>query len=129
MIVVDTSALVAVMHDESNAVSCMEILSHTDAIMSAGTYAESLVVSLRRDLRSEMTQLVDGLGIEIVPVTAADAHRVAHAYETYGKVLHKAGLNFGDCFAYALARVRGCPLLYVGNDFAHTDIEPALPPP
>ena len=57
---------------------------------------------------------------EVLALACADAHR------TFGKGIHPAGLNFGDCFAYALARQLGCPLLYVGNDFARTDIASAL---
>ena len=59
-------------------------------------------------------------------VTPAAARRVAQAHARWGKGLHPASLNFGDCFAYALAAEHGCPLLYVGGDFAQTDIRPAL---
>ena len=55
-------------------------------------------------------------------VTAVDARLVADAYECWGKGEHPASLNFGDCFAYALAKARDCPLLFVGNDFAQTDV-------
>jgi ribonuclease VapC len=67
--------------------------------------------------------------MEIAPVTAASAKRVADAYSTWGKGVHPASLNFGDCFAYALAKDRNCRLLFVGEDFARTDVERVLPPP
>ena len=68
-----------------------------------------------------------GLGFVVAPVTGAGARRVAQAYAAWGKGVHPAGLNFGDCFAYALAKDFDEPLLFVGRDFAHTDIRPALP--
>lgn len=123
MIVVDTSALMAVLQDEAAAEDCSECLSTSDQIaLSAGTYAEALLVATRRGVGEELTELVKGLGCEIVPVTEGEAVRVAAVYERFGKGVHPAGLNFGDCFAYVLAEQRNCPLLFVGNDFAQTDV-------
>jgi len=73
-----------------------------------------------------MQRLIDELGFEVAPVTQATAQRVTRAYERWGKGVHPAGLNFGDCFAYALAEERGWPLLYVGGDFSRTDVVSAL---
>jgi ribonuclease VapC len=73
-----------------------------------------------------MARLIDGLGFEIVTVTAASARRIAQAYKRWGKGAHPAALNFGDCFAYAVAKEHRCRLLYVGEDFARTDVEGAL---
>ena len=73
-----------------------------------------------------MAELIDGLDFEITPLTAASARRIAAAYGRWGKGIHAAALNFGDCFAYELAVERNCRLLYVGNDFSRTDIRPAL---
>ena len=70
-----------------------------------------------------MAKLIDGLGFNAVAVTPAAARRVALAYARWGKGVHAAGLNFGDCFAYELAREHDCPLLYVGGDFARTDVK------
>ncbi len=127
MIVVDTSALMAILLDEDAAGACSECLSESDQIaLSAGTYAEALLVAQRRGVRRELTELLKGLGCEIVPLTEAEAFRVAAAYERFGKGAHPAGLNFGDCFAYVLARQRNWPLLFVGNDFAQTDVEVAV---
>lgn len=128
MIAVDTSALMAIVLDEPEADACMACLeTEEEAVISAGTLAEALIVSGRRGVRAEMERLVDGLGLEVVPVTSAAARHVADAYALWGKGVHAAALNYGDCFAYALARERGCALLYVGGDFARTDVRPALP--
>jgi ribonuclease VapC len=127
MIVVDTSALMAVVLDEQVAEACSEVLaSENDILLSAGTLAEVLIVAGRRQVGDVMERLVDGLGCQVVPVTQADAVKVAEAYSRWGKGIHPAGLNYGDCFAYALARHRGCPLLFVGEDFSRTDITACL---
>jgi ribonuclease VapC len=68
---------------------------------------------------------IDRAGIEVIPVTAAQADLAAQAYRTYGKGRHRAALNFGDCFAYALAKQLDAPLLFKGTDFAETDIRAA----
>lgn len=70
--------------------------------------------------------LLDGLGFEITPVTESAARRVAEAYARWGKGIHAAALNFGDCFAYEVAKDRACRLLYVGDGFSKTDIEGAI---
>ena len=75
-----------------------------------------------------MRILLEGLSIEIHPVDAEGARRVAAVYTIWGKGVHPAGLNIFDCFAYALAREHEAKLLFVGNDFARTDITPALAP-
>jgi len=73
-----------------------------------------------------MEALLGGIALEIVPVSRELAEKAADAYDTWGKGVHPAGLNICDCFAYALAKEFGCPLLYVGDDFAKTDLRPAL---
>jgi ribonuclease VapC len=70
--------------------------------------------------------IVLDLGFEVVTVTPATARHIGAAYDQWGRGVHPAGLNLGDCFAYELARERACALLYVGNDFAQTDIESVL---
>ncbi|MFA6113273.1 MAG: type II toxin-antitoxin system VapC family toxin [Sphingomonas sp.] len=127
MIAVDASALMAILLDEPQANACIAALEGEDAlVISAGTVAEALIVAERRNVGEELTTLIDGLGFEIVPVTPASARRVAAAYARWGKGLNPAGLNFGDCFAYEVAEAHQCGLLYVGDDFARTDIRPAL---
>jgi ribonuclease VapC len=126
VIVVDTSALVAIILTEPGFEICRAVLeAEAELLISAGTVAEALIVAGRRNRIREMTTLIEGLGFTIVPVSAVDARRVAEAYEYWGKGVHPAGLNFGDCFAYALAKEHGCPLLYVGEDFARTDLAAA----
>lgn len=127
MIAVDTSALMAIVLGEAEADACIAALEAEDEIViSAGTVAEALIVSARRDVGAEMTRLIDGLGFTIMNVTPAAARRIAEAYARWGKGVHPAGLNFGDCFAYEVAKEEACPLLYVGADFAQTDIVSAL---
>jgi ribonuclease VapC len=127
VIAVDTSALVAIVLKEPGAAACAAVLRDEEEILiSAGTIAEALIVSAGRNVVADMVELIDELDCEIVPVTAASARRVGQAYERWGRGFHAAGLNFGDCFAYALAKERACPLLYVGGDFAKTDIAGAL---
>lgn len=123
MIVVDTSALMAILLNEAEAEVCMAALEGEDRlVISAGTLAEALIVADRRGLGEEMTRLIDGLGFEQVELTPAAAKGVAQAYARWGKGVHPAALNFGDCFAYQLASSRGCALLYVGEDFSRSDI-------
>jgi len=127
MIAVDSSALMAVVLNEPEADACVAVIEAEDRLLiSAGTVAEVLIVAGRRNVGEEVAQLIDGLGFEIVSVTPASARRIAEAYEAWGKGVHPAALNFGDCFAYALAKEQGCPLLYVGGDFAKTDIPGVL---
>ena len=127
MIAVDTSALMAVILREPHAIACITALDEADDIViSSATLSEALIVAGLRNIGPEMGQLIEELGCEVAPVTEAGARRVALAYSRWGKGVHPAGLNFGDCFAYALAEERGCPLLYVGDDFSRTDIVSAL---
>lgn len=127
MIAVDTSALMAILLNESEANACAALLEAEDRLLiSAGTVAEALIVAGRRNVGEEAAQLIDGLGFEIVSVTPASARRVAGVYQKWGKGLHPASLNFGDCFAYEVAKEHDCALLYVGEDFSQTDIEAAL---
>jgi ribonuclease VapC len=127
MIAIDTSALMAIVLNEPEADACAALLEADDRLLiSAGTVTEALIVASRRNVGQEVDQLINGLGFEIVSVTPASARRIAEAYETWGKGVHPAALNFGDCFAYEVAKEHGCRLLYVGEDFARTDIEGAL---
>jgi ribonuclease VapC len=127
MIAVDTSALMAIVLNEAAADACIAALEAEDQILiSAGTVAEALIVSAHRNVAAEVEGIIDGLGFEIATVTPAAARRIAQAYATWGKGVNPAALNFGDCFAYEVAKEHGCRLLYVGDDFARTDIESVL---
>jgi ribonuclease VapC len=123
MMAVDTSALMAIVLDEPPAEVCMAALEVEDrVVISAGTLAETLIVSYQRGVLAEVSAIVERLSFEIISVTPAGARRVAEAYARWGKGGHPAGLNFGDCFAYAAAKEHACPLLFVGKDFARTDV-------
>jgi ribonuclease VapC len=127
MIAVDTSALMAIVLDGTEANACIAMLEKEDNILiSAGTIAEALIVAARRNVGEEIASLIDGLGFNAIAVTPASARRIASAYGRWGKSIHAAGLNFGDCFAYEVAKQHGCPLLYVGGDFARTDVKRVL---
>ena len=127
MIAVDTSALMAIVLDEAEANACIAVLETEDNILiSAGTIAEALIVAARRNVSEEIASLIDGLGFNAIAVTPASARRIALAYGCWGKGIHAAGLNFGDCFAYEVAKEHDCPLLYVGGDFTRTDVKGVL---
>jgi ribonuclease VapC len=125
-VVVDTSALMAVLLGEADAPRCAAALAEAPGlVLSAGTLAEALIVAEHRGIGAEMAELVAALGAEVAPVTAATARRVAAAHLRWGKGRHPAGLNFGDCFAAALAEERGAPVLFTGADFSRTDLRAA----
>lgn len=127
MIAVDTSAPMAIVLNEPEADACIAALSaEDDLLISASTMAEALIVSARRHVGEELALLIDGLGFEVVSLTSASARRVAEAYARWSKGAHPAALNFGDCFAYEVAKQCGCRLLFVGDDFSQTDIESVL---
>ena len=127
MIAVDTSALMAIVLQEPMAEACKRALEAEDEILiSAGTLAELLIVAVGRGITVETADLLARFDFDIVPVTPAAARRIGDAYQQWGRGMHPAALNFGDCFAYGLAKERACRLLYVGDDFAKTDIEGVL---
>jgi ribonuclease VapC len=127
MIAVDTSALMAIVLNEKEADACIAALETEENILiSAGTVAEALIVAARRNVGGEVASLIDGLGFDVVAVTPAAARQIAQAYAQWGNGIDPASLNFGDCFAYAVAKENSCRLLYVGDDFAKTDIASVL---
>ena len=128
--IIDTSAIVAILRDEDEARRFAEAIEAASVRrISAATYVEiGAVIDGARD--PVASRLVDELlataGIIIEPVTAAQARIAREAYRDFGKGSgHAAGLNFGDCFAYALAKATGEPLLFKGDDFSHTDVAAA----
>ena len=127
MIAVDTSALMAVILNEQPAAACIQALERAPGlVISAATVAEALIVATSRGVSAEMQELTDQLGFEIVSVSAATAKRIGDAYRKWGKGRHPAGLNFGDCFSYDIAKTYACPLLFVGEDFRKTDLASVL---
>lgn len=125
--VVDTSALVAILFAESTAERLMEaILAAPRPIVSAASLVEVGIVAIaRRGAASEreLNSLLRQFRLQIIPVTADHAERALGAFRRFGKGRHPAGLNYGDCFSYALASITGEPLLFVGDDFARTDLQ------
>ncbi len=129
--IVDSSALVAIVLREPSAAACLEALLESPSNrMSAATFLEAAIVVERhpdRRNRSRFDVLFAELDIGLEPVTPAQATIAREAYRQFGKGMgHPAQLNFGDCFAYALAKAFDEPLLFVGQDFVHTDVRPAL---
>lgn len=125
--------MVAILRQEAAGELCLRtMLSAPVARMSAAGYLETAIVLTHvplRELSADLDELIGFANITIEPVTAEQARIAREAHRRYGRgSRHRAHLNFGDCFAYALARVYDEPLLFVGNDFIHTDLEPALSP-
>lgn len=127
MIAVDTSALMAILRKEELGQAC-EAALRTDQpiLMSAATLAECLIVARRKQALPGMNILLELLELQVIDVTPDVARAAAEAYARWGKGFHDADLNYGDCFSYVAAKANDCPLLYVGNDFALTDIRSAL---
>jgi ribonuclease VapC len=129
-VIVDSSALLAVILNEADEPRFAAAMIDAPALrMSAANWVEAaIVVDSHRNPAAKVRfeDLVSALRLEIEPVTVEDAYRTRTAYSDYGRGHHRARLNYGDCFAYALAKRRGEPLLFKGNDFSRTDIEPAL---
>lgn len=127
MIVVDTSALIAIALDEPVAAGCIVALDEADALLiSAATLTETLIVAARRGMGTDTASLLGGLDLLVVPLDERRARAAARAYQRWGKGFHPASLGYGDVFAYALAKEHDCPLLFVGDDFARTDVASAL---
>ncbi|UYN94931.1 MAG: type II toxin-antitoxin system VapC family toxin [Enhydrobacter sp.] len=130
MIVVDTSALLAISFEEEGHAGFMEaVLSTDDPRLGAPNLVEaSMVVETRRGERGlrELDTIVSNLGLAIVAFDASHVAAARDAFRRYGRGRHRAALNFGDCCAYALAKVLGLPLLFKGKDFTLTDIKRAL---
>jgi ribonuclease VapC len=128
--IVDSSALVAILKREPERAAFSALLETTrDVKISAATYFETCIVidSVRQPAMSRaLDDLLERSRIAIEPVTAEQAKIAREAYRDYGKGSgHSAGLNFGDCFSYALARDKREPMLWKGDDFGHTDLRPA----
>jgi len=129
--ILDASAVIAILRDEPERVLFEAILNDAeDVYISAAAYLElAVVIDSRRDavMSREIDDFLDRFSVIIEPVTAEQARIARQAYRDYGKGSgHRANLNFGDCFSYALAREKREPLLYKGDDFVHTDLRSAL---
>ncbi len=128
--IVDSSAMIAVLRDEPDASAISEALQRASICrISAVTYAEAAIVidsNQNPVLSRRFDDLLRVVNMRIESVTPRQAEIARYAYRDFGKGRHEAGLNLGDCFAYALAKDTAETLLYKGDDFCHTDIEPAI---
>lgn len=128
--IVDTSAILAVLFGENDAENYARAISEADVCrISAATFVEVSVVveSQTGDAGSrQWDSFFRTAGIGIEPVTEEHAHAARQAWSDFGKGRHAAGLNFGDCFSYALAKISGEPLLFKGDDFRKTGISAVL---
>lgn len=125
MIAIDSSALVAIVLGEPEAEPILDALMSAPSLLSSANFIEAaMVVESRqgRDATRDLDLLVDGAGTEIVACDRAHIGAAIRAWRRFGKGIHPAGLNYGDCFAYATATLRGVPLLFKGNDFTQTDL-------
>jgi len=129
-VIVDSSALLAVIlneDDESRFATAM--IDAPTLLISAANWVETAIVVDSHMNPAAVVRFVDlaeALQLQIEPVTIEDAYLSRSAHSEFGRGRHRARLNYGDCFAYALAKRRGEPLLFKGNDFAQTDVEPVL---
>ena len=129
--IIDTSAIVAILRDEPEAMSCAQAIAAAKSRrVSAINYVEAAAVidGSRNPIASRrFDELFQEAALRIEPVTEVQARIAREAYRDFGKGSgHEAALNFGDCFAYALAKAMGEPILFKGNDFRHTDLESVL---
>jgi ribonuclease VapC len=127
--IVDSSAIIAILRNEPDAGAMIEALQEAAVRrISAVSYVEAAVFAdndRHPVLSRRLDELVRNAQMRIEPVTAEQAEIARQAYRDFGKGRHKAGLNLGDCFAYALAKEMDEPLLFKGDDFCQTDIEAA----
>lgn len=125
--VVDTSALLAILNDEPERRRFNEAIEGAESVaVSAATFVEtSIVIEARFGAEGvrDLDHFLGLAGIKVREVDVEQAHVARRAFTDFGKGRHPAGLNFGNCFSYALAKVRGERLLFKGNDFTKTDIE------
>lgn len=128
--VVDTSALIAILLLEPEAERFTRTVADArPRLISAATLFEAAVViegRLGPEAGDDLDDFVADVGLEVEPVTLEQVRVARHAYRTYVRGYHPAGLNYGDCFAYALAKTTGLPLLLKGGDLARTDITPGI---
>ena len=128
--IVDTSALAAIMLQEPDAFQYPERISRAETCsMSAATFVELsmvLVGQVGPQALRPCDEFIRDVGIWIEPLTVEHGRLAREAFLNFGKGRHPAGLNFGDCFSYALAKSKNEPLLFKGRDFSRTDIQSAL---
>jgi ribonuclease VapC len=125
-VIIDTSAIVAILFNEEDADTYVRAITQAESCrVSAATFVEAAIVVAAQTKNaggSQFDAFFRRAGIIIEPVTEEQAHIARQAFLDFGKGRHAAGLNYGDCFSYALAKSTGEPLLYKGRDFAKTDL-------
>ena len=128
--VIDTSALLAVLQDEPERRVFNEAIEAAESrrISAANFVESSIVIEARYGAEGvrELDQFLETAAVEIAAVDGEQGRAARRAFQRFGRGRHAAGLNFGDCFAYALATVLGEPLLFKGTDFSRTDVVPAI---
>lgn len=128
--VIDTSALLAILRDEAERRTFNEAIeaAATRSLSVANWVEVSMVIEARTgaDGLRDLDLFIDRAGIDLVPLDQEQGKAARRAFSRFGKGRHPAGLNFGDCFAYALAKHLSEPLLFKGGDFAKTDVVPAV---
>jgi ribonuclease VapC len=128
--IVDTSALLAILLSEPEARQFTTAMVEADVVrLSVASYLEaSIFVDQNGDAvrRAMLDPFLEELKVRLEPVTVEQIRYAREAFQLFGKGRHAAGLNFGDCFTYALARAYREPVLFKGNDFPLTDVEPAI---
>ena len=127
--IVDSSAVVAILNREPDAERYVRAIAAADKrrMSVAGLLEATIVVEGRGGAAAghELDRLIERFGVELEPVTAEQMQAARRAWRRFGRGNHPAALNFGDCFAYALAETAGEPLLFKGGDFSKTDVEAA----
>ena len=126
--ILDTSAIVAVLNDEPERSAFEDVIAKSDCEVSSVSYLEASIVLLARRGEEAIAALdtwLEVAGIEIVDFSGAHARLARNAYAAFGKGRHPAGLNFGDCAAYALSMDRNDELLFKGENFGHSDVQRA----
>jgi len=127
--IIDTSAIIAILFNEDDAPVYARAIARADSCrISAATFVEASIVVEAQTKNAggrQFDAFIRGAGIAIEPVTEEQAHIARQAFIDFGKGRHPAGLNLGDCFAYALSKATREPLLFKGKDFARTDLSAA----
>ena len=124
--IIDTSAIIAILFEEDDAISYAKAITEADSCrISAATFVETAIVveaQTRNNGGRQLDAFIRRAGIVIEPVTEEQAHIARQAFIDFGKGRHPAGLNYGDCFSYALSKATQEPLLFKGKDFGKTDL-------
>jgi ribonuclease VapC len=127
--IIDTSAIIAILFDEDDAETYAKAIAQADSCrISAAAFVETAVVveaQTRNNGGRQLDAFIRRAGIAIEPVTEEQAHIARQAFIDFGKGRHPAGLNYGDCFSYALSKATREPLLFKGKDFTKTDLSVA----